>query len=141
MSNNKINYHETINEETSFVDDNEDLNNEILNDYYNNVYEDDISFEKLMTNNQSKSNIDDYDILDNDSKSKIKHKKQKKKYLKHITKEALIASVLFTILSLPTTNNIISLVFSNDTMIGFIKTLTFKLMLFLLVFIYIAKCF
>ena len=141
MSNNKINYHETINEETSYVDDNEDLNNEILNDYYNNVYEDDISFEKLMTNNQSKSNIDDYDILNNDSKSKIKHKKQKKKYLKHITKEALIASVLFTILSLPTTNNIISLVFSNDTMIGFIKTLTFKLMLFLLVFIYIAKCF
>ena len=141
MSNNKINYHETINEETSYVDDNEDLNNEILNDYYNNVYEDDISFEKLMTNNQSKSNIDDYDILNNDSKSKIKHKKQKKKYLKHITKEALIASVLFTILSLPTTNNIISLVFSNDTMIGFINTLTFKLMLFLLVFIYIAKCF
>jgi hypothetical protein len=161
MFNNKnfINQHETINEDTTFIDNNfdnnEDLNNEILDNYYNNIYEDDnndndndnqndnninISFEKLMTNNnQSKSDINEYDIIDN-NKAKIKYKKEKKKYLRHITKEALIGSILFTILSLPATNKIISLIFADDSIIGFIKIITFKLMLFLLIFVYIARC-
>ena len=96
-NNNFINQHETINEDSSFLeknfDDNEELNNEILDNYYNNNYDDDnnnndnninISFDKLMTNNnQSNKNINDYHIIDDnntniiDSK-KIKYKKQKK---------------------------------------------------------------